>query len=158
RERERLARGIHDSVLQVLALVQKRGNELGGEAAELGRLAGEQEATLRSLVGIGQDTPLATDDQCDLRALVGARATASVSLAAPAEPVWVHCSVGAELASAVGSALDNVWQHCGPTAKAWVLIEDEPDAVLVTVRDNGPGIPAGRLAEAAADGRLGVAQ
>jgi signal transduction histidine kinase len=33
RERERLARGIHDSVLQVLTLVQKRGRELGGEAA-----------------------------------------------------------------------------------------------------------------------------
>ena len=43
RERERLARGIHDSVLQVLALVRRRGEELGGEAAELGRLAGEQE-------------------------------------------------------------------------------------------------------------------
>ncbi|GAA2809698.1 DUF5931 domain-containing protein [Nonomuraea dietziae] len=33
RERERLARGIHDSVLQVLALVQRRGQEIGGEAA-----------------------------------------------------------------------------------------------------------------------------
>ncbi|WP_318272359.1 DUF5931 domain-containing protein, partial [Microbispora triticiradicis] len=50
RERERLARGIHDSVLQVLALVQRRGAEIGGEAAELGRLAGEQEAALRALV------------------------------------------------------------------------------------------------------------
>jgi len=26
----------------------------------------------------------------------------------------------------------------------------------VTIRDNGPGIPGGRLAEAAASGRLGV--
>ena len=77
RERERLARGIHDSVLQVLALVQKRGAELGGEAAELGRLAGEQEATLRSLVGVGPAGPVTTDDQCDLRALVGARTTAA---------------------------------------------------------------------------------
>ena len=51
RERERLARDIHDSVLQVLALVQRRGAEVGGEAAELGRLAGEQEAALRALVG-----------------------------------------------------------------------------------------------------------
>ena len=33
RERERLARSIHDSVLQVLALVERRGAELGGEAA-----------------------------------------------------------------------------------------------------------------------------
>jgi signal transduction histidine kinase len=49
-ERERLARGIHDGVLQVLALVQRRGREMGGEAAELGRLAGEQERILRALV------------------------------------------------------------------------------------------------------------
>ena len=57
-ERERLARDIHDSVLQVLALVQRRGEELGGEAAELGRLAGEQEAALRALVGPrGPDAP-----------------------------------------------------------------------------------------------------
>src|SRR5690606_3051655 len=51
RERERLARRIHDSVLQVLAMVKRRGGELGGEAAELGRLAGEQEAALRALIG-----------------------------------------------------------------------------------------------------------
>ncbi len=50
RERERLARDIHDGVLQVLAMVQRRASALGGEAAELGRMAGEQEVALRSLV------------------------------------------------------------------------------------------------------------
>ncbi|MBP0462131.1 DUF5931 domain-containing protein, partial [Streptomyces montanisoli] len=53
RERERLARDIHDSVLQVLAMVQRRGTALGGEAAELGRMAGEQEIALRTLVTSG---------------------------------------------------------------------------------------------------------
>ncbi len=158
RERERLARGIHDSVLQVLTLVQKRGTELGGEAAELGRLAGEQEATLRSLVGVGPAGSSPSDDRGDLRALIGSRATASVSVAAPAEPVWLAGPVAYEVAAAVGSALDNVRKHCGDRARAWVLIEDEGDAVVVTIRDDGPGMAPGRLAEAAADGRLGVAQ
>ncbi|MFD9977362.1 DUF5931 domain-containing protein, partial [Streptomyces sp. NPDC059017] len=53
RERERLARDIHDSVLQVLAMVQRRGTAIGGEAAELGRMAGEQEVALRTLVAGG---------------------------------------------------------------------------------------------------------
>jgi signal transduction histidine kinase len=38
-ERARLARVVHDGVLQVLALVQRRGLETGGDIAELGRLA-----------------------------------------------------------------------------------------------------------------------
>ena len=32
-ERARLARAVHDGVLQVLALVQRRGGELGGDSA-----------------------------------------------------------------------------------------------------------------------------
>jgi signal transduction histidine kinase len=48
--------------------------------------------------------------------------------------------------------------HAGERARAWVLVEDEPDAVLVTVRDDGPGIPEGRLDAAEGEGRLGAAQ
>ena len=165
RERERLARGIHDSVLQVLALVQRRGAELGGEAAELGRLAGEQEAALRALVATAapptQDTELVDVPSAggtDLRAALGRYAVPGVSLAAPAGPVTLPANVVAETAAAVGAALDNVRRHGGPGTRAWLLVEDEPAAVTVTVRDDGPGIAPGRLAGAAADGRLGVAQ
>ena len=49
-ERQRLARVVHDGVLQALALVQRAAPELGPTAAELGRLAGEQEVRLRGLV------------------------------------------------------------------------------------------------------------
>ncbi len=49
-ERQRLARVVHDGVLQVLTLVQRRGLEIGGETADLARLAGEQEQALRQLV------------------------------------------------------------------------------------------------------------
>src|ERR687886_137550 len=50
RERERLAADIHDSVLQVLAYVRRRGRQLGGEAAVVADLAGEQEVRLRALI------------------------------------------------------------------------------------------------------------
>ena len=38
-----------------------------------------------------------------------------------------------------------------------MLIEDKGKDVTVTIHDNGVGVPAGRLAEAAVSGRIGVA-
>ncbi|MCZ0973576.1 hypothetical protein O1L55_23995 [Streptomyces albulus] len=70
-------------------------------------------------------------------------------------PVVLPAAAAAELVAAVGAALDNVRVHVGADARAWILVEDEPDAVLVTVRDEGPGIPEGRLAAAEREGRLG---
>ena len=48
-ERERLSRQVHDGVMQVLALVARRGREIGGESARLAELAGEQARALRRL-------------------------------------------------------------------------------------------------------------
>ncbi|MEU0854855.1 MacS family sensor histidine kinase [Streptomyces griseofuscus] len=180
RERERLARDIHDSVLQILAMVKRRGTALGGEAAELGRLAGEQEVALRTLVAggllpvarIAEDTAVPAAEPTgpadhegpdgtgpvDLRTLLAPFARDGVSLAEPGAPVPLPPAAARELAAAVGAALDNVRRHAGADARAWILVEDEPADILVTVRDDGPGIPEGRLAEAEGEGRLGVAQ
>jgi signal transduction histidine kinase len=155
RERERLARDIHDSVLQVLALVQRRGAEAGGAAAELGLLAGQQEAALRALVGGKWPGDQSTGD-VDLCQLVLPAQTDRVTISVPAPPVLLDSAAAAELTAAVQAALDNVRRHCEERTRAWVLVEDEPDLVRVTIRDDGPGIPAGRLAEAAAAGRLGI--
>ncbi|MGA5065954.1 MacS family sensor histidine kinase [Streptomyces exfoliatus] len=177
RERERLARDIHDSVLQVLAMVQRRGTALGGEAAELGRMAGEQEVALRTLVAGGLTRPsLVSEDESegavvrvvevddpdddtpvDLRVLLAPRAGARVTLSEPGAPVLLPPPAARELAAAVGAALDNVRVHAGEDAQAWILVEDWPDEVIVTVRDDGPGIPEGRLAQAEGEGRMGVA-
>ncbi|MEV6169790.1 DUF5931 domain-containing protein [Streptomyces sp. NPDC051954] len=175
RERERLARDIHDGVLQVLAMVQRRGAVLGGEAAELGRMAGEQEVALRTLVSgglvpvsrVSEDAAEGAvvraveepedDGPVDLRSLLAPFAGARVSLAEPGAPVPLPSAAAKEIAAAVGAALDNVRKHAGQDARAWILVEEEPDEVVVSVRDEGPGIPEGRLAQAEGEGRLGVA-
>jgi signal transduction histidine kinase len=154
RERERLARTIHDSVLQVLAMVQRRGAEFGGPAAEIGRLAGEQEAALRALVTA--DEQVLPDGELDLNIQLTRDADALVSVIAPAMPVLLNEKTVRETTAAVREAIDNVRKHCGDSARAWVLIDDEGPEVSVTIRDDGPGIPPGRLAAAAAEGRLGV--
>ncbi|MEV0615989.1 DUF5931 domain-containing protein [Nonomuraea sp. NPDC050404] len=155
RERERLARDIHDGVLQVLALVQRRGRRLGGEAAELGRLAGEQEAALRELVSGTAPQP---EGATDLRTLLTRHGSPDVTISTPATPLVLPTETARSLAAAVGAALDNVRAHCGPGARAWVLAESGDGTVTVSVRDDGPGIPDGRLEEAAGDGRMGVAR
>lgn len=168
-ERARLARAAHDGVLQVLALVQRRGAELGGDAAGLGRLAGEQERALRALIR-QQDVVVAqpgssADRTVDLTAALERLGAAAGT---PGRPGRVHVStpgralplpaptVG-QLVEVVGECLANVARHVGEDATAWVLLEELDDEVLVTVRDDGPGITAGRLEQAEADGRLGVA-
>ena len=92
----------------------------------------------------------------DLRGLVLPIQSDQVTVSAPAQAVRLERTAADELTSAVRAALDNVRRHGGERARAWVLVEDEPGLVTVTVRDDGPGIPDGRLAEAAAAGRLGV--
>jgi signal transduction histidine kinase len=156
-ERERLARSIHDGVLQVLAQVRRRGAELGGPAAELGSLAGEQEVALRTLIVTGppEQRPLG---QGEVTARLAALATPRVTVSTPATPVLLPTHTATELVAAVEAALANVRVHVARDAPAWVLLEDLGEQVVVSVRDDGPGIPAGRLAAAEAEGRLGVSR
>lgn len=159
-ERARLARAVHDGVLQVLSLVQRRGAELGGEAAELGRLAGDQEAALRALVQGGVLAPpsAAHPGDTDLVSALSLLASRTVTVSGPGGEVLLPDDVVHELHSVVRACLDNVERHVGPEAPAWVLVEQVGDRVVVTVRDEGGGIPAGRLEQAKGEGRLGVSE
>ncbi|MDV8024710.1 MacS family sensor histidine kinase [Rhodococcus sp. IEGM 1330] len=158
-ERERLARQVHDGVLQVLALVRRRGLEIGGPAAELAELAGEQEVALRVLIS-EQAAPRGdhTGSIVDVRALLRTQAGTSISVSTPADPVLVESDVAEELAAVVATALSNVELHAGADAKAYVLLEDVDGELIVSIRDDGRGIPAGRLAAAEAEGRMGVSK
>ncbi len=157
RERERLSRDIHDGVLQVLALIHRRGNEIGGEAVALAGLAAEQEQALRALVaterpGLGAPTGLV-----DLLPLLATYEQHGTTVSGPADPVVLPAPLASALVGAVGEALLNVARHAGPGARSWVLVDDDGSQVAVLVRDDGAGFDADRLDQARRDGRLGVA-
>ncbi|GAB3212145.1 MacS family sensor histidine kinase [Nocardia tengchongensis] len=157
-ERERLARQVHDGVLQVLSYIKRRGTEIGGPTAELAQRAGEQEVALRVLISEqGEPADVGGVDE-DLRPLLTAQTTPSVFVSTPGDPVLLGHWAAREVAAAVAAALANVVQHAGAGAKAYVLLEDMGDELIVSVRDDGPGVAPGRLAEAEGQGRMGVSR
>jgi signal transduction histidine kinase len=156
-ERERLSREVHDGAIQVLALVARLGREIGGPTTELAELAGEQERVLRRWVSAA-GTPVPAGPEVDLATLLRDRAADRVSVSLPPEPVMLPAEVAGEVDAAVANALDNVVAHAGAGARAFVLLEDLEDSIVVSVRDDGPGIAAGRLEEAAGEGRVGVSK
>lgn len=157
-ERERLSRQVHDGVMQVLALVSRRGREIGGEAAQLAEVAGEQERALRRLVSVADTAQDGDVSVTDLGALLRGYASDRVAVSLPAVAVYLDARVADEVLAAAVNVLTNVERHAGPGAKAYVLLEDLGGSVVVSIRDDGRGIPAGRLAEAENEGRVGVSK
>jgi signal transduction histidine kinase len=145
-ERESLARAIHDSVLQVLALVHKKGRDLASRSTidpssvkELADIAGAQEIELRSM--ILREPEAAPLGRASLREALevvsrgfdGLRVEMSATGA-----LWIEAHVAQELAGALRQALENVDQH-SKANRANVFAEEENGAVCVTVRDDGVG-------------------
>ena len=168
-ERERLARHVHDGVLQTLAYIAKHGREIGGPSIRLAEMAGEQERALRMMIAdIGDadtDPPPVADDTeddgsgaVDLAAVLRGLAADDVSVSAPGTPVPVSEVVAGELRAALANAIDNTRTHAGPGARSYVLLEDLDAEVVVSVRDDGVGIGPGRLDQARRDGRMGVSK
>lgn len=163
-ERERIARVVHDGVLQSLAYIHRRGDEIGGEASELSVLAAEQERSLRRFVS-GTGAPDVPDPEVDLRGggaevdlrrLLTAHERPDVSVSVPADPVVLDPLVAHEVDAAVAAALDNVDRHAGPGARAWVLLEGDSSGVELTIRDDGVGAEVADLLGAVERGRMGV--
>jgi signal transduction histidine kinase len=165
-ERESLARQIHDSVLQALALVHKRGRELAADGpvppdqvAGLAEMAAGQERALRSLIlrePGGEPTPAGA---ASLRAALESLATAERSLpvtVGATGALWLPAGHVEELTAAVRQALDNVVEHAGAT-RAAVFAEEDAGAVVVTVRDDGRGFSYDER-RLLAEGKIGLAK
>jgi signal transduction histidine kinase len=145
-EREKLARHIHDSVLQALAFVHKKGRELStkdsippAEVAALSDLAGKQEEELRSL--ILRDPEEAPTGSASLRELLEelGRSIEGVPVTVSSVgPTWMPRAGAEELTAAARQALENVVRHAGAT-RAILFADQEDGEIVVTVRDDGRG-------------------
>jgi signal transduction histidine kinase len=163
-ERESLARAIHDSVLQALALVQKRGKELASgtsvdpnDVAELAEIAGTQQAELRAL--ILRDPSSSPTGQASLRDALEntSREVRGISVDVSATgPLWLDSHVASELQAAVRQALENVNQHSG-AKHATVFAEEDGGAIIVTVRDDGIGFTFDEE-KLSKDGKVGISK
>lgn len=151
KERESLARQIHDSVLQALALVHKRGRELAAsgsvspaDVAELAELARQQEISLRTL--ILREPQRSVPGQVLLRdalePVVNSVALSDAKLMdtnlSVVGTIWLARRQADELAAAVKEALANVVEHA-QASRAAVFAEQEDGVLTVSVRDDGRG-------------------
>jgi signal transduction histidine kinase len=161
-ERESLARQIHDSVLQALSLVHKRGRELAGrdsvpgeEVGRLAAIAGEQEGALRDLLLRTPEPP--PRGRASLRDALESAARDVTGLPVTVSavgPVYLPAAIVHEVVAAVGQALANVERHAGART-ATVFAEEAGGWVSITVRDDGAGfvLDPERLR---AEGRAGI--
>ena len=156
-ERERLSRIVHDGALQVLALVEREGPELGPRGLRLAELAHQSEAQLRNLI---RDKKILSDSataQVDLAAVLDRFQSTRVTVSTMAGQVLVPRLIAEEVEATLVEALKNVDKHAGPDAKVWVLLDQEDSSeVILWVRDNGVGMDLAAANSAGDRGRLGI--
>jgi len=161
-ERESLGRKIHDSVLQALALVNKRGKQLAAspsvsssDVRALAEMAAEQEQALRALIQAEPAEPPA--GKVSLRTVLEASAfgiTAPPVTIACVETIWLAANQVEELSAAVRQALGNAAQH-SHGSKVTVFADSDDGETVVSIRDDGMGFDydEDRLRD---EGKLGV--
>ena len=145
-ERADVAAHLHDSVLQTLALVQRRADE----PREVVRLARMQERELRAWLLSGE-APAANTSASLGATLEELAASVEAENGVPVEVVRVHdCGIEATepLLAAAREAMLNAVRHSGAAAVS-VYLEVEPEQATIFVRDRGHGfdpeaVPADR--------------
>ncbi|OYO24627.1 hypothetical protein CGZ93_02695 [Enemella dayhoffiae] len=159
-ERQRLARIVHDGVLQVLALVEREGPHLGPRGMMLARHARDQEVQLRAMLQERDIDPHSRNPQDvthrNFAVALDRHASSTVTVSTPAEPLLLETARALELDAVITEALNNVAKHAGPQAKAWLFLEMEGNTAVISVRDNGVGGDPNQFAAAMRSGRMGM--
>jgi signal transduction histidine kinase len=141
-ERAELAAHLHDSVLQTLALMQKRADD----PREVAALARRQERELRDwLAGDGRRT---TDDRFAASLRRAAEEIEDVHRVAIDVVVVGDCPLDERseaLLGAVREALVNAAKHAGDAGAIRVYAEVDENEIELFVRDRGPGFDLARV-------------
>lgn len=172
-ERARIARELHDAVahemtvMTIHAAAAERAITTDPQAAErsLGIVqdAGRRGLTeMRRLLGLlreGGDAEAAPQPGMDsVPALVAQMADAGLQVVLEVDGEPTELSAGVDLSAyrIVQESLTNVIRHAGPDVHAVVHLTYTPDALEITVADNGRGASEGLGAEQSGHGLVGM--
>ncbi len=151
-ERADMAAHLHDSVLQTLAMMQRRADDPG----EVVRLARRQERELRDWLQSGQQS-IRPDGSTIASAFTALAAELEDLHGVPIEVVQVRdCPIddrGSVLLLATREAIVNAQRHSG-AASVSVYCEVDPAQISVFVRDRGRGFSRAEVR----DDRRGIAE
>ena len=143
--KERVARDLHDGVLQTLSLIERRS-----PSPEIARLARDQERDLRSYLFGDHERPGTV--AAELRSIVArfehTWSACQVTVTTTDDVPPVAPSVVKAVAGAVGEALTNAAKH-GAARRIVVFADvDEPSGgVFVSVKDDGTGFDPSAVTE-----------
>ncbi|WP_161989052.1 sensor histidine kinase [Sphingomonas glacialis] len=167
-ERERIARELHDTMLQGIQGVIMRFQSVADKVPEDGQVKGLLEDALDradAMLVDGRERVLqlrsegGEDDLEKVFSDLGTRSTLDrpmdFKVTVLGHPRALEPAVREETARIGDQAIANAFQHSGGSAVR-VIISYSEDALGVTVSDNGVGMPDGRDKTAIAEGHFGV--
>jgi signal transduction histidine kinase len=168
-ERARIAREMHDVVAHSLSVViaQADGGRYAGRsdpaaattALEAIAATGRQALSdMRGLLGVlredGGEEYAPQPDVAAIAGLVEDVRTSGLDVDLLVEGTPRELPAGPQLAAyrIVQESLTNVLKHAGPASRAWVRLHWRPDALELSVLDDGRGASAAVLQEGSSDG------